>query len=311
MHERRERLGHIVEDAFALSCSLMSSQPEPDLTGRVGDSLTEDVRMPALTSRGSSGPARDCQPLVPEALGRGKDLEQQVAELVEQLLVAPGQRGVRDLVGLLGGVRDDRRRGLLAVPRAVAPEALGQRLQLDQRVRESVSRRRSGSGRVRLRRRVADLVRHVELVLQTVDPLAHLLRLLLAEELLLDRLLDLRKRRGRGLLDLGKRLDDVQPYCVLIGCESSFLSSENAALSNSSGTVGLRDGQLAALALRAGIFGERLRQFVKLPPASSCAWIWSAFFFVLTRMCRTSRSGQLVLRLVLGVEALDFLVADL
>ena len=63
-------------------------------------------------------------------------LEEQVADLVEQLRVVAGERGVRDLVGLLDGVRHDRARGLLAVPGALAPEPLGQLLELDERVRE-------------------------------------------------------------------------------------------------------------------------------------------------------------------------------
>ena len=62
------------------------------------------------------------------------DLEEQVAELVEQLRVVARERGVGDLVGLLDGVRDDRARGLLAVPGAVAAEALGQAPQLEERV---------------------------------------------------------------------------------------------------------------------------------------------------------------------------------
>jgi hypothetical protein len=65
------------------------------------------------------------------------DLEEQVAELVEQLLVVAGERGVGDLVRLLDRVRDDRALGLLAVPRAVAPQALGQRLQLDEGLRQA------------------------------------------------------------------------------------------------------------------------------------------------------------------------------
>ena len=62
------------------------------------------------------------------------DLEEQVAELVEQLLVVAGERRVRDLVGLLDRVRDDRRRGLLAVPRAVAAQPLRQLLEIEERL---------------------------------------------------------------------------------------------------------------------------------------------------------------------------------
>jgi hypothetical protein len=68
------------------------------------------------------------------------DLEEQVAELVEQLLVVARERGVGDLVGLLDRVRDDRPLVLLAIPRAVAAQALGERLQLDECLREATYR---------------------------------------------------------------------------------------------------------------------------------------------------------------------------
>ena len=64
------------------------------------------------------------------------DLEEQVAELVEQLGRVARLGGVRDLVGLLDGVRDDRPRRLLAVPGAVAAQAPRQLLQLFERLRE-------------------------------------------------------------------------------------------------------------------------------------------------------------------------------
>ncbi len=54
------------------------------------------------------------------------DLEEQVAELVEQLRRVVAERRIRDLVCLLDRVRDDRARGLLPVPGAVATESLGQ-----------------------------------------------------------------------------------------------------------------------------------------------------------------------------------------
>ena len=64
------------------------------------------------------------------------DLEEEVAELVEQLLVVTGERRVRDLVGLLDGVRHDRARGLLPVPRALATQPLCQLLEVDERLGE-------------------------------------------------------------------------------------------------------------------------------------------------------------------------------
>jgi hypothetical protein len=51
---------------------------------------------------------------------------------VEQLRVVAGERRVGDLVRLLDRVRHDRARRLLAIPRAVAPEPLGQLLQRDE-----------------------------------------------------------------------------------------------------------------------------------------------------------------------------------
>ena len=85
--------------------------------------------------------ARDRLEVALPALGQQKgeevDLEEQVAELVEQLLVCARERGVRDLVGLLDRVRHDRRRGLLAVPGTVAPKALCQTLQVEQRLAQA------------------------------------------------------------------------------------------------------------------------------------------------------------------------------
>jgi hypothetical protein len=66
--------------------------------------------------------------------GEKVDLEEEIAELVEQLAVVAGLGGVGDLVRLLDGVRDDRTCGLLAVPRALAAKPLGQRLELEQRL---------------------------------------------------------------------------------------------------------------------------------------------------------------------------------
>jgi hypothetical protein len=63
------------------------------------------------------------------------DLEEQVAELVEQLRVVGCEGGVGDLVRLFDGVRDDRLRRLLAIPRALAAQPLRQRLKLEEGLR--------------------------------------------------------------------------------------------------------------------------------------------------------------------------------
>jgi len=57
------------------------------------------------------------------------DLEENVAELVEQLGVVASLRRIGQLVGLLHRVRDDRALVLLAVPGAVAPQAARQRVE--------------------------------------------------------------------------------------------------------------------------------------------------------------------------------------
>jgi hypothetical protein len=64
------------------------------------------------------------------------DLEEQIAELVEQLRVVGRERGVGDLVRLLDRVRDDCLRRLLAIPRALAAQPLRQRLKLEKGLRE-------------------------------------------------------------------------------------------------------------------------------------------------------------------------------
>ena len=73
------------------------------------------------------------------------DLEEQVAELVQQLGGVARQRRVGDLVGLLDRVRDDRLRRLLPVPGAVAAQTLRQFLELDERVVEAHATARSWS----------------------------------------------------------------------------------------------------------------------------------------------------------------------
>src|SRR5439155_11978484 len=84
------------------------------------------------------------------------DLEEEVAQLVEQLLVVTCERGVCDLVRLLDGVRDDRALRLLTVPRTLTAQALGQALQLEERLPEAgqlLSRGRLAGRRRRGRRR--------------------------------------------------------------------------------------------------------------------------------------------------------------
>src|SRR5215212_11791185 len=63
-----------------------------------------------------------------------EDLKEDVAELVEELLVVTARRGVRELVGLLHGVGDDRALVLLSVPRALPAQAPGHGVEARERV---------------------------------------------------------------------------------------------------------------------------------------------------------------------------------
>ena len=57
------------------------------------------------------------------------DLEEHVAELVEQLGVVARVRGGRQLIGLLDRVRHDRALVLLAIPRALHAQPAGERVE--------------------------------------------------------------------------------------------------------------------------------------------------------------------------------------
>ena len=114
VEQRRQRLGHVVEDALA--ALLLALELLPVLAARapavVGLDVAEDVRVArarasSWTPRATA--SRSPSPRSVEQQREEVDLEEQVAELVEQLRVVAGERGVRDLVGLLDRVRDDRR----------------------------------------------------------------------------------------------------------------------------------------------------------------------------------------------------------
>ena len=139
VQESREPLGDVVEDALAPL--LLDLDPLPvraHAVGGPGLDVAEDVRVPAHELRvHAAGHLREVAgATLLEQQREEVDLEEQVAELVEQLLVVAGERRVRDLVGLLDGVRDDRLRRLLAIPGALAAQPLRQRLQLKEGLRQ-------------------------------------------------------------------------------------------------------------------------------------------------------------------------------
>jgi hypothetical protein len=79
-----------------------------------------------------------------EEEGQEDRLEEKVAELVEELRVVARLGRVGDLVGLLDRVGHDRPRRLRPVPGTVAPQALGQPLEIDERGLEAVAAAHAG-----------------------------------------------------------------------------------------------------------------------------------------------------------------------
>ena len=71
-----------------------------------------------------------------EKKGQEVDLEEEVAELVEELRRLVSMRSVRHLVCLFDRVRHDRARGLLTIPGAIAAQPPGQLLEVEKRLRE-------------------------------------------------------------------------------------------------------------------------------------------------------------------------------
>ncbi len=125
-----------MEDALAaLVLALQLLPPLADARGRARLGVSEHVRVARdeLRLDGARGLLEAPGIALLEQEGEEVRLEEQVADLVEQLRVVAGERRVGDLVRLLDRVRDDRAGRLLAIPRALAAQALGQRLQLDER----------------------------------------------------------------------------------------------------------------------------------------------------------------------------------
>ena len=140
VEQRRQRFGHVVEDALAALLLALDLLPARPHGARARDLLTaEDMRMAPdqLVVDPSSDQVEAPLVVFLEQEREEHNLVQEVAELVEQLRVVVCERGVGDLVGLLDRVWHDRLRGLLAVPRAVPAEAASERVELGQRLVEA------------------------------------------------------------------------------------------------------------------------------------------------------------------------------
>ena len=124
---------------------LIRSQLERTSSVPVDLDLAEDVRMAADQLRGRvlGDGAEVAGPALLEQQREEVDLEEDVAELVEQLVVVAGGGGVGELVGLLDRVRDDRALVLRPVPRALAPQPAGDRVELGDRLRTGAARAES------------------------------------------------------------------------------------------------------------------------------------------------------------------------
>ncbi len=136
LQERRERLGDVVEDPLPLLLLALQLLPATLDRARRGQlCVPEDVRVSPHEL--GVDPARHFGEVAGATLlqqeGEEDRLEQEVAELVGQLRVVTGLHRVGHLVGLLDGVGDDRALRLGAVPGTVAPEPLGELLQIDER----------------------------------------------------------------------------------------------------------------------------------------------------------------------------------
>src|SRR5439155_3762354 len=137
--QRRQVAGDVVEDP--LPPLLLALEALPALAhgaSASGGFPAEHVRMPGNELR--VDPARDVfeVPLVffLEQEREEKDLEEEVAQLIEQLGVVALLGCVRDLVGFLDRVRHDRAGRLLAIPRTIPAQPLRELLKLEQRVGE-------------------------------------------------------------------------------------------------------------------------------------------------------------------------------
>jgi len=128
-----------VEDPHpSLLLDLDSLPVRTDAVGRLRLDVPEDVWVPAHELRVDA--ARDRLEVAGAPFRQQEreevDLEEQVAELVEQLPIVSRERSVGDLVRLLDGVRNDRLRRLLAIPRALATQPLRQPLKFKESLRE-------------------------------------------------------------------------------------------------------------------------------------------------------------------------------
>jgi len=124
MQERRQGVRDVVEHAFPALLLSLDLIPLPAHRAGSGEVLlSEDVRVAPdqLFVRVPCNLLEVSLALLRQEQGQYVDLEEEIAELVEELRRVVCEGGVGDLVGLFHRVRHDRPCRLLTVPGAVAP----------------------------------------------------------------------------------------------------------------------------------------------------------------------------------------------
>ena len=132
------------------SSRLMRSQLRKHLAGGLGLGFPEHMGVAAdqLLDHALGDLGEASRAALLEQQRQEVDLEQHVAELVDELAVVAAARGVGQLVGLLDRVRDDRALVLLAVPGALAAQPAGDLVEAAERVeRFAIHPARRGTGR--------------------------------------------------------------------------------------------------------------------------------------------------------------------
>src|SRR4051812_5569131 len=344
IQRRRQVLRQVAEDRAVLA-ALDRIPIAHDALGAVDLDVAEDVRVAAdqlvdhpIRDRGQAARAA-----LLEQQRQEVDLKENVAELVDQLVVVALDGGVGQLVRLLNRVRHDRALVLLAVPWAFHPQPAGYLIQTGETGSRAVVHRLAAGGagagglrrrRLRLRRaaggrrRVRLLLRRVRAVRdQVVLGALRLVAVVLAElrdegveRLLLvlrleqvpDRLLGLRERLLRGW-SLLRDLEDVVAELRLDGTGRDLLLCREDRVVEGLLLLPLGDARkLAALSL--GGLVDRVLLRDRSPALAACERLLGGRGLGLGLRQHDEQVTALGLRealLVLVVVGRDLSVADL
>ena len=266
--------------AAALGLGLDRLPPLAHAPGGARLGVAEDVRVAAdeLLVDGARHRVEIALALLLEEERQEEDLEQQVAELVVELRRVVGEGRVGDLVCLLDGVRDDRARGLLAIPRALGAEAPGQLPELRERPvgahAADATRRRSVSSPVVVVSGGSKPAAYVTLssYFFWVSATQSFTALFLFSEWSWVRIWSL--TWANGVTDPGLTSASGwirwKPNSVLIGAESSLVFSEKAALSKGATVCPRVTVSLPPWSFEPGSSDDFFASAAKFAPPASC-----------------------------------------